>query len=169
MRGGTLDGTLKTTTDNSTKYLLIRCCCHECHGRAVAAGRANRRWSCTQTLRVVWEVGSNDEVARAMGRTLGMEGASLWGWIDGCITPWSNAYLWRSMAFLTENPGENLAFVAARRGVARLLPRRDFWRWTQYILFIPKGQRGGRVDVMMERATCQGEALRSVEVEAARD
>ena len=70
---------------------------------------------------------------------------------------------------MTENPEENLAFVAARREVARLLPRRDFWRWTQYILFIPKGQRGGRVDVMMEIATCQGEALRSVEVEAARD
>ena len=135
----------------------------------VAAGRANSRWSCTQTLRVVWEVGSNDEVARAMGRTLGMERASLWGWIDGCITPWSNAHLWRSMAFLTGNPRENLGFVVTRRGVAHLSPRRDFWRWTQYILFIPRRQRGGKVDVMMERATCQGEALRSVEVEAARD
>ena len=55
--------------------------------------------------------------------------------------------------------------MGARRGVDRLPPRRDFWRWTQYILFIPKGQRGGRVDVMIEIATCQGEASRSVEVE----
>ena len=101
-----------------------------------------------------------------------------WGWreqaygdglMDASRAMEQCANLSRSMAFFRDNPGENLAFVAARRGVALFPPRRDFWHWTQYILFIPRGQRGGRVNVMMRIATCQGEALRSVEVEAARD
>ena len=92
-----------------------------------------------------------------------------WMMMASCHGAICNARYLRSMAFLTGNPGENLDFVAVRRGVARLPRRRDFLRWTQYILFIPKGQRGGRVDVMIEIATCQGEALRSVEVEAETD